>query len=191
MRPPRSNNITISSRVRSVTARKSRLAMDSWEASQNDRLRLLILRAGESQDKPAGRETLKLASTILSLEEASYASPDYDVTLQHDPLGLGVAEVEPVAHAAHRDGRHARPVEAQLHGLAELDEVSKTDGSLSSHVIQGDAGAQAVHGDVARGQLANAAAAEGPYGHGEFTAAAHCVGQDDAGRVAAEPCRHA
>src|SRR5256885_16020911 len=57
MRPPRSNNITISSRVRSVTARKSRLAMDSWEASQNDRLRLLILRAGESQDKPAGRES--------------------------------------------------------------------------------------------------------------------------------------
>src|SRR6266550_5247024 len=104
MRPPRSNSLWISSRVRSVTARKSRLAMDSWEASQNDRLRLLILRARESQDKPAGRETLKLASTILSLEESrlraaathraatASASPDHHVALEHDPLRFSVTE---------------------------------------------------------------------------------------------------
>src|SRR5207244_8872291 len=69
MRRARSKSRRISSRERSVTARKSRLAMDSWEASQNDSLRLLILPVLRGRDKRrvgVGANDLRLHSKDIA-----------------------------------------------------------------------------------------------------------------------------
>src|SRR5205823_1053433 len=73
MRRARSNRRRISSRVRSVMARKSRLLMDSPGGGQNDRGRLLILPAGECPDKRPALEDV--AAQVLVLDDLREALP--------------------------------------------------------------------------------------------------------------------
>src|SRR5439155_3762047 len=113
-----------------------------------DSIGLLIVAVREGRDKRRVR---------------SSASPDDHVTLEHDPAGCDGVPLELVGHATDLDGRHAGLVEAQPHGLRELNQITRTDGSQkATDVIEGDARAEAVHGDPAVCGFSNTAASKRP-----------------------------
>src|SRR6266404_906305 len=96
MRRARSNSLRTSSRVRSVTARKSRLAMNSLGASQNDRLWLLILRGRESWNKRlAGRSVHRLGAARKrrgAMKRREFVNGAAGIVIGGIPLGIAAGQ---------------------------------------------------------------------------------------------------
>src|SRR5689334_14977350 len=95
MRPARSNSLRTSSRVKSVTARKSRLAMESLGTSQNDRLWLLILRGRESWDKRLACRSvhrLRAARKGGAMNRREFVNGAAGIVIGGIPLGIAVGQ---------------------------------------------------------------------------------------------------